>query len=57
MNPMELEWQHIKKNELAGKMFEDELELAYTVIHGVEVRGERGKYRTQGIKFNCTHDT
>jgi putative transposase len=26
MNPSELEWQHIKKNELAGKMFEDELE-------------------------------
>jgi putative transposase len=26
MNPIELEWQHIKKNELAGKMFEDELE-------------------------------
>jgi putative transposase len=26
MNPSELEWQHLKKNELAGKMFEDELE-------------------------------
>ena len=26
MNPIELEWQHIKKNELAGKMFQDELE-------------------------------
>jgi len=26
MNPIELEWQHIKKNELAGKMFENELE-------------------------------
>jgi putative transposase len=26
MNPIELEWQHIKKNELVGKMFEDELE-------------------------------
>ena len=38
MNPIELEWQHIKKNELAGKMLEDELELAYAVIPGVEVR-------------------
>jgi len=26
MNPIELEWQHIKKNQLAGKMFEDELD-------------------------------
>jgi putative transposase len=28
MNPIELEWQHIKKDELAGRMFDDELELA-----------------------------
>ena len=54
---MELGWQNIKKKELAGKMFEDELELAYAVIHGVEVRGERGKYRTQRVKFNCNHAT
>ena len=40
MNPIELEWQHIKEDELAGQMFEDELELAYAVIHGVEVRGQ-----------------
>jgi hypothetical protein len=26
MNPIELKWQHIKINELAGKIFEDELE-------------------------------
>jgi putative transposase len=26
MNPIELEWQHIKTNELAGKIFEDELD-------------------------------
>ena len=52
MNPIELEWQHIKKNELAGKMFEDELELAYAVIHGVEVRAERGNHTAQRVKFN-----
>jgi putative transposase len=33
-------------------MFDDELDLAYAVIHGVEVRGERGNYRTQRVKFN-----
>jgi len=52
MNPIELEWQHIKKDELAGRMFDDELELAYAVIHGVEVRGQRGNYTTQRLKFN-----
>jgi len=57
MNPIELEWQHLKKDELAGQMFDDELELAYAVIHGVEVRGERGNYRTQRVKFNSNPAT
>jgi putative transposase len=52
MNPIELEWQHLKKDELAGQMFDDELELAYAVINGVQARGERGNYSTQRIKFN-----
>ena len=57
MNPIELEWQHIKKDELAGQMFEDELDLAYAVIQGVEVRGERGNYRTQRVKFHSNAGT
>ena len=35
MNPIELEWQHLKKDELASITFEDELDLAYAVIDGV----------------------
>jgi putative transposase len=46
-----------KKNELAGKIFEDELELVYAVIHEVEVRGERGNYTTQPVKFNSNPGT
>ncbi len=52
MNPIELEWQHLKKDELAGKMFDDELDLAYAVIDGIQIRGARGNYNTQRIKFN-----
>lgn len=52
MNPIELEWQHLKKDELAGKMFDDEMELAYAVIDGVQTRGERGNYSTQRVNFN-----
>ncbi|MHC0067520.1 IS630 family transposase [Nostoc sp. UIC 10890] len=55
MNPIELEWQHLKKDELAGKMFDDELELAYAVIDGIQARGEKGNYSTQRIKFNSNH--
>ena len=57
MNLIELEWQHIKKDELAGQMFEDELELAYAVINGVEARGKKGNYRTQRIKSKSHHPT
>lgn len=43
MNPIELEWQQLKTHELAGQMFEDELDLAYAVMDGVEARGQEGK--------------
>ncbi|MBP5974384.1 hypothetical protein HW132_17000 [Brasilonema sp. CT11] len=52
MNPIELEWQHLKKDELSGQIFDDELDLAYAVINGVKARGERGNYNTQRVKFN-----
>ena len=52
MNPIELEWQHLKKDELSGQMFEDELDLAYAVMNGVKARGEKGQYSTERIKFN-----
>ncbi len=51
MNPIELEWQHLKKDELSGQMFEDELDLAYAVMDGVTARGERGNYKTERFKF------
>jgi putative transposase len=52
MNPIELEWQHIKKDELCGQAFDDELELAYAVINGVQARGEKSNHSTQRVKFN-----
>ena len=52
MNKIELEWQQLKNHELVGKMFEDELDLAYAVIEGIEARGERGDYTTNRFKFS-----
>jgi len=52
-----LQWQQIKKDELAAEIFDSELEAAYALIHGVEVKGERGNYRTQRVKFNFNHAT
>ncbi|BAY19782.1 transposase [Anabaenopsis circularis NIES-21] len=52
MNPIELEWQHLKQDELASQSFEDELDLAYAVIDGVQSRAEKGNYSTQRVKFH-----
>ena len=55
MNPIELEWQHLKKDELSGQVFDDELDLAYAVINGIQTRGERGNYTTERVKFYSNH--
>ena len=52
MNPIELEWQHLKKAELASQSFKDELDLAYAVIDGIQVRGEKGNRSTQRVRFH-----
>lgn len=41
MNPIELEWEHLKRDELAGQMFESEPELGFHVVRGLEARGKR----------------
>ena len=51
MNPIELEWQHLKKDELSAQVFDDELDLAYAVMNGIQTRGERGNYTTRRVKF------
>jgi putative transposase len=57
MNPIKLPWQQITKNVLVAEIFNSELELAYALIHGVEVKGERRNYRIQRVKFNFNHAT
>ena len=52
MNSFELESQHLKAKQLAGQMFEDQLDLAYAVSDGVEARGKKGNYTTERFKFN-----
>jgi len=52
MNKIELEWQQLKKHKISGQMFDDEIDLAYAVIDGIDARGERNNYRTERFKFN-----
>ena len=52
MNLIEIEWHQIKTHELAGRIFEDEYDLALAVINGVDARAQRGEYSTERFLFN-----
>ena len=57
MNRIENEWQLLKSQELGGRIFEDEYDLALAVMDGVEVRGLRGGHVTERFKFNSATRT
>ena len=57
LNPIETEWHQLKTHELRGQMFEDELDLAYAVIDGVDARAEAGGYEAQRFRFPSQLDT
>ena len=54
MNLIEAEWHQLKAHEIAGRMFEDEYDLAMAVITGVENRAEREDYTVERFRFNST---
>lgn len=41
MNPIELEWLHVKRDELRGEMFESAKALKAAVVLGIESRAQR----------------
>lgn len=51
MNRIENEWLRLKTDEIAGKMFEDEYDLAMAVIQGVENRAAEKGYKTNRYRF------
>lgn len=53
MNLIEEEWQRLKEDEIAGRMFEDEYDLAMAVIKAVDSRAERRGYQAERFRFNC----
>lgn len=57
MNPIETEWHQLKTHELRGQMFEDELDLAYAVIDGVNARAEAGGYKAERFRFPPKSET
>ncbi|WP_375339317.1 hypothetical protein [Oxynema aestuarii] len=54
MNPIELEWEHLKREELSGQIFESESELAYCVTMGLEARGERNGHQVEYVNLRSS---
>jgi putative transposase len=55
MNPIELEWQRLKEEEIAGRMFEHSIDLAYAVMDAVEARAEPTGHAIDRFKFCNPH--
>jgi hypothetical protein len=44
MNPIEAQWHQLKKQEIAGQMFDKEYDLALAVMDGMKARSGAGEY-------------
>lgn len=54
MNRIEEEWLQLKTHEIAGRMFEDEYDLAIAVMDGIETRSVKGEYTLERFRFNSS---
>lgn len=43
---------HLKRQELAGRVFDDEYNLALAIIEGLENRGQQGNFSVERLMFN-----
>jgi putative transposase len=50
MNRIELEWLHLERDELAGRMFSEISELACNVVDGIEERAARKGLTAQYVQ-------
>ena len=56
MNPIEVEWKRLKEDEIAGRMFEHELDLSYAVMEAVDARAKTLGHTTKRFKFQKSQD-
>ena len=52
MNPIETQWHQLKAHEIAGRIFDNEYDLAMTVIQGMQNRSEASDYYLERFIFN-----
>lgn len=54
LNPIEAQWHQLKAHEIAGRMFDNEYDLALAVMEGMESRSEQGEYTLERFKFKSS---
>ena len=52
MNRIEDQWLHLKRQELAGRVFDDEYDLILAIIQGIHNRGQQGDFSVERLMFN-----
>ena len=54
LNEIETQWHQLKTHEIAGRIFDNEYDLAMTIIQGMNQRNEQGNYNLERFIFNST---
>jgi transposase len=54
LNEIETQWHQLKTQEIAGRIFDNEYDLAMTIIQGMNRRSEQGDYHLERFMFNST---
>ena len=52
MNRIEDQWLHLKRQELAGRVFDDEYDLILAIIQGIYNRSKQGDFSVERLMFN-----
>ena len=52
MNRIEEQWLHLKRDELQGRVYEDEYDLVIGIIEGMNHRAEQNNYTVERLMFN-----
>ena len=54
MNLIEGQWHQLKAHEIAGRIFDNEYDLAKAIMQGMENRSQRGDYVLERFMFKST---
>jgi putative transposase len=52
LNDIETQWHQLKTHEIAGRIFDNEYDLAMTIIQGMNQRSQQGDYQLERFIFN-----